>query len=62
MSLTVNDVKDADDGTTHFAINLIPHSAEHTTLGSLAVGDMLNVEIDVLARYLKRLEESRLRI
>ena len=59
VSLTVNEVKDADDGTTHFAINLIPHSAEHTTLGSLAVGNMINVEIDVLARYLKRLEESR---
>ena len=59
VSLTVNGVKDGDDGTTDFAINLIPHSAEHTTLGSVAVGQSLNVEIDVLARYLKRLEESR---
>jgi len=62
VSLTVNKVKDADDGTTHFAINLIPHSAEHTTLGSVAAGGTLNVEIDVLARYLKRLEESRPRV
>ena len=59
VSLTVNEVEDADDGTSDFAINLIPHSAEHTTLGSVAVGQSLNVEIDVLARYLKRLDESR---
>ncbi len=58
VSLTVNKVSDADDGTTHFDINLIPHSASHTTLGSLEAGQSLNVEIDVLARYLKRLEES----
>ena len=58
VSLTVNEVKDGDD-TTDFAINLIPHSAEHTTLGSVASGEMVNIEIDVLARYLKRLEESR---
>ena len=59
VSLTVNQVTDADNGTTHFAINLIPHSADHTTLGAVAAGQSLNVEIDVLARYLKRLEESR---
>ncbi len=59
VSLTVNDVRDDDDGTTHFAINLIPHSADHTTLGSVTAEQSLNVEIDVLARYLKRLEESR---
>ncbi|MEO5578252.1 MAG: riboflavin synthase [Sphingomicrobium sp.] len=58
VSLTVNQVTDAAEGT-QFAINLIPHSAEHTTLGSLSAGESLNVEIDVLARYLKRLEESR---
>ncbi len=59
VSLTVNDVSDPDDGTTHFAINLIPHSAGHTTLGSLAQHTTVNIEIDVLARYLRRLEESR---
>ncbi|MES2905165.1 MAG: riboflavin synthase [Pseudomonadota bacterium] len=58
VSLTVNEVTD-DGDTTCFSINLIPHSAEHTTLGSLAVGNAINVEIDVLARYLKRLEDSR---
>ena len=58
VSLTVNQVDD-DGDSTRFTINLIPHSAEHTTLGSLAAGKAVNVEIDVLARYLKRLEESR---
>jgi len=58
VSLTVNEVQDTE-ATTRFAINLIPHSAHHTTLGSVAAGQSLNVEIDVLARYLKRLEESR---
>ncbi len=59
VSLTVNEVTDAADNITRFVINLIPHSAEHTTLGSLAAGGSVNVEIDVLARYLKRLEDSR---
>jgi riboflavin synthase len=58
VSLTVNQVSD-DGGSTLFTINLIPHSAEHTTLGSLQAGNAVNVEIDVLARYLKRLEDSR---
>ena len=58
VSLTVNQVTDTAE-STQFAINLIPHSAEHTTLGSLSAGKSLNVEIDILARYLKRLEESR---
>ncbi len=58
VSLTVNEVTDNQDATD-FTINLIPHSAEYTTLGSLAVGDAVNIEIDVLVRYLKRLEDSR---
>ena len=58
VSLTVNEVTDAVD-CTNFFINLIPHSAKHTTLGSLSVGHLVNIEIDVLARYLKRLEDSR---
>jgi riboflavin synthase len=54
VSLTVNDVRDADDGT-HFSVNIIPHTAQETTLGALAAGRQLNVEIDVLARYLERM-------
>ncbi|OBX17776.1 riboflavin synthase subunit alpha [Erythrobacter sp. QSSC1-22B] len=56
VSLTVNDVRDRPDGTCDFALNIIPHTAEVTTLGTLAEGSMVNLEIDVLARYLKRMQ------
>jgi riboflavin synthase len=58
VSLTVNEVEDAGD-TTRFTLNLIPHTADHTTLGGIAAGRQLNLEIDVLARYLKRMTEAR---
>ena len=57
VSLTVNEVADQPDGGAHFSINLIPHSAAVTTLGALAQGDPVNLEIDVLARYLGRMEQ-----
>lgn len=56
VSLTVNSVRDLDDGTARFTLNIIPHTAEVTTLGALAIGDGVNLEIDVLARYLKRMQ------
>jgi riboflavin synthase len=56
VSLTVNDVCDRADGMCDFLLNIIPHTAEVTTLGELAVGDTVNLEIDVLARYLKRMQ------
>ncbi|MCA3254826.1 MAG: riboflavin synthase [Alphaproteobacteria bacterium] len=56
VSLTVNDVTDQPDGTAHFAVNIIPHTAAMTTLGDLAPGDPVNIEIDVLARYLSRMQ------
>jgi len=59
VSLTVNDVRDAEDGTTHFSINIIPHTAENTTLGHLKPGRQLNVEVDVLARYIDRMLAAR---
>ena len=59
VSLTVNEVADRDDGSCHFALNLIPHTSAVTTLGVLAQGDKVNLEIDVLARYLKRMEALR---
>jgi len=55
VSLTVNEVRDADDGNTQFAVNIIPHTAQHTTLGKLEQGQQLNVEVDVLARYIDRM-------
>lgn len=59
VSLTVNEVRDAEDGSTHFAVNIIPHTAQHTTLGELSQGQQLNVEVDVLARYIDRMLASR---
>lgn len=56
VSLTVNDVRDRPDGTCDFLLNIIPHTASVTTLGDLAEGDSVNLEIDVLARYLKRMQ------
>lgn len=59
VSLTVNRVGAGPDGAVRFAVNLIPHSAGNTTLGELAAGACVNVEIDLLARYLQRLVETR---
>lgn len=59
VSLTVNEVADQADGSCHFALNIIPHTAEVTTLGALASGDAVNLEIDVLARYLRRMQSLR---
>jgi len=50
VSLTVNEVEGR-----RFGVNLIPHTREVTTLGALAVGDAVNLEIDIIARYLERL-------
>ena len=55
VSLTVNEVREAEGGATHFSVNIIPHTAEKTTLGNIAAGRQLNVEIDVIARYLERM-------
>lgn len=56
VSLTVNDLRDEDDGSCTFMLNIIPHTGEVTTLGALKPGDRVNLEIDVLARYLKRMQ------
>jgi len=50
VSLTVNEVEGS-----RFGVNIIPHTWEVTTLGELAAGSRVNVEIDVIARYLDRL-------
>ena len=54
VSLTVNEVEDVGE-ETRFTVNLIPHTLEATTLESIAIGRQLNVEIDILARYLERM-------
>jgi riboflavin synthase len=59
VSLTVNDVREAEDGSTHCSVNIIPHTAKATTLGEIAIGRQLNVEVDVLARYIDRMLAAR---
>ncbi len=53
VSLTVNEV----DGC-EFGVNVIPHTKAHTTWGDAEAGDMINMEIDTLARYVARLIET----
>lgn len=59
VSLTVNAVADHADGSVDFCLNIIPHTADVTTLGELAQGAEVNLEIDTVARYLQRLESLR---
>ena len=54
VSLTVNRVIDGDAGC-ELSINLIPHTLENTTLCTLAVGQRVNLEIDLIARYIERM-------
>lgn len=54
VSLTVNRVTDVADGC-EFSINLIPHTVQVTTLGSLEAGSRVNLEIDLIARYAERM-------
>lgn len=50
VSLTVNTV-----GAESFTVNLVPHTLQETNLGELRVGSMVNLEVDVISRYLERL-------
>ncbi len=52
VSLTVNEVEGQK-----FGVNIIPHTAQHTNFSTLAVGEMVHIEIDMLARYVARLAQ-----
>jgi len=54
VSLTVNAVDN-----NGFTVALVPHTLEHTALGRLKVGDAVNLEVDVLARYIERLHDIK---
>jgi len=58
VSLTVNEVEDRCGGSnvTEFGVNIIPHTAAHTNFSTLRPGDPVNIEIDMLARYVARLQ------
>ena len=58
VSLTVNEVEPVSEGV-RFAVNIIPHTAEATTFAELSAGRKLNIEIDILARYIGRMLELR---
>jgi len=58
VSLTVNQVRDLPEGC-EISINLIPHTVHNTALGSLAAGARVNLEIDLIARYVERMLGER---
>jgi len=58
VSLTVNLVEDHAD-TCVVSINIIPHTLQHTTLGNLQMGSAVNLEVDLIARYLARMLEVK---
>ena len=56
VSLTVNQVRDlTDTGDCDISINLIPHTVQNTALGELGAGSPVNLEIDLIARYVERM-------
>jgi riboflavin synthase len=57
VSLTTNTVRDVADGA-EFSINLIPHTVEVTTLKHLKPGSRVNLEVDLIARYVERMKEA----
>jgi riboflavin synthase len=57
VSLTVNEVVD-QKGAGCFGVNIIPHTQQATTFGKLAVGDLVNIEVDTVARYVARLTQA----
>ncbi|MBT9507123.1 riboflavin synthase [Rhodoferax sp.] len=54
VSLTVNRIQDSASGC-EMSINLIPHTVENTALGTLKAGSQVNLEIDLIARYVERM-------
>ena len=52
----MNDVKDTQAGVI-FEVNLVPHTLGVTTLGRLVAEDSVHLEVDMVARYLKRMQE-----
>ena len=58
VSLTVNEVEPVSEGV-RFALNIIPHTAKQTSFADVAPGRRVNIEIDILARYIGRMLELR---
>ena len=60
VSLTVNSVDRATADAFTFGLNIIPHTLQWTSFGEAAVGDPVNIEIDLLARYMRRMLDIRM--
>jgi riboflavin synthase len=59
VSLTVNEIEPLPGGGIAFGVNIIPHTAAQTNFAGVAAGRRVNIEIDILARYLGRMMEAR---
>jgi riboflavin synthase len=57
ISLTINTMHDHADGRLTIGLTIIPHTWEHTNLHAASVGDAINVEVDVMAKYVERLSQ-----
>ncbi len=62
VSLTVNDVAGDCVASDRFGVNIIPYTLSHTTWGDLNPGDLVNLEVDILARYVARLAQYEGRV
>lgn len=60
VSLTVNQVADNKSGACEFSINLIPHTLVKTNLNNLRAGSRINLEVDLIARYVERMMQATL--
>lgn len=59
VSLTVNEIRD-EPGFTYFGVNVVPHTLEATIIGGYEAGTTVNIEVDIIARYLERLNQYAL--
>jgi riboflavin synthase len=55
VSLTINQVADIKSGDSEFSVNLIPHTLAMTNLKNLSAGSLVNLEVDLIARYVERM-------
>lgn len=55
VSLTINQVADIKSGACEFSVNLIPHTLAMTNLKNLSAGSLVNLEVDLIARYVERM-------
>ncbi|MDX8394588.1 MAG: riboflavin synthase [Mariprofundales bacterium] len=54
VSLTVNELLTDDNNAHSFCVNIIPHTLSHTNLSALSIGDLVNIETDIMAKHVVR--------